>query len=235
MEPRHSVLPDWAYSAEDDMPVSLPHLLLRTHLFQLVRQHLAARGTQALTGSNQFIYWIEGNPQRAVAPDVYVLLGQDPTLPVRVVKTWELGAPDLVIEVVSEGASMAYEIGPKRYGEMGVAELIVIDPGVGPGRHRFQSFQREEASGDLVRVAATSADRIHSRILDCHLRWVEETSDGIPRVRLATGPHGDVLVPTLAESEHAERAAKESERAQRIALEARVAELEARLAETDDG
>ncbi|MEO0601618.1 MAG: Uma2 family endonuclease [Myxococcota bacterium] len=233
MDQPHGTLPDWAYPAEDDMPESLPHLLMRTLLFELVRRYLAERGVPALTGSEQFVYWIEGNPHRSMAPDVYVLLDVEPTLPVRVVKTWELGAPALVIEIVSDDVHKDYGTGPMRYGEMGVGELIVVDPTSGPGRHRFQCF-RSDGSGDLLRVVATSADRVWSEVLGCHLRWVDDTLDGTPRVRLATGPDGDTLVPTLAEAEQAERAAKEAEQARGRALEDRIAELEALLREKDD-
>ena len=39
---------------------------------------LADRGERAFVGADQFIYWVQYEPTRAVAPDIYVLPGVDP-------------------------------------------------------------------------------------------------------------------------------------------------------------
>ncbi len=213
MEPERAALPDLAYPVEDDVPETLLHLRIRTLLYHLVRRYLAYQGIEALTGSDQFVYWAEGHPQRSVAPDLYVVLETSPHRDVRSWQTWREGKmPELAVEIVSDDVAKDYELGPVRYAEAGVRELIIFDPFDGPGRVRWQVYARD-AHGELVRVQATQADRVPCQVLGCHLRWVEE--DGQPRVRLGQGPRGDELVLTAEEAEVAERAAKEQERAQK--------------------
>ncbi len=255
MEPRSTNLPDWAYPAEDDVPETLLHLRIRTLLYELVRRYLASRGVPALTGSEQFLYWVEGNPLRSLAPDLYVVLGVSPDYDVRSWQTWREGrAPELAVEIVSDDVEKDYEVGPVRYAEAGVRELIIFDPTEGPGRLRWQVYVRD-AEGDLAQTIATTEDRVPCQVLGCHLRCVEGV-DGQPRVRLGVGPEGEELVPTAEEAETAERAEKvreraakeaeraakereradkERERARRLAAEAELAELRKRLAERDGG
>ncbi len=262
MEPRRTNLPDWAYPAEDDVPETLLHLRIRTLLYELVRRYLAQQGVEALTGSEQFLYWVEDNPLRSLAPDVYVVLGVSPHYDVRSWQTWREGrVPELAIEIVSDDVDEDYEVGPVRYAEAGVRELVIFDPAEGPGRLRWQVYVRD-AEGDLVQTQSTTGDRVPSGVLGCHLRCVEG-EDGQPRVRLGVGPEGEELVPTAEEAEgaersekeqeraakEAERAAKEAERAAkereradkereralRLAAEAELEELRARLAERDEG
>jgi hypothetical protein len=90
-------------------------------------------------------------------------------------------------------------------------------------RVRWQRYRKLKRG--FVRVEATNADRIRSRVLGCFLRVVGEGDEA--RLRLGTGPTGDVLVPTEAE---AERTEKEAERAAKEAALQRVAELTALLA-----
>jgi hypothetical protein len=44
----------------------------------LLARFLAEQGVLAFVGTDQFIYYIQGNPKCVVAPDVYVLPGVDP-------------------------------------------------------------------------------------------------------------------------------------------------------------
>ncbi len=247
MEPQSTALPEWAYPAEDDVPETLLHLRIRTLLYELVRRYLAQQGVEALTGSEQFVYWVEGNPQRALAPDLYVVRDVPADYDVRSWQTWREGkVPDLAIEIVSDDVGKDYEIGPVRYAEAGVEELVIFDPLDGPGRIRWQVYVRD-ARGDLVRTLSTDADRVPCRVLGCHLRWVEG-EDGLPRVRLGVGPEGETLVPSAEEAEAFERAEKDRERADkereradkererdlRLAAEAELEALRARLAHRDD-
>lgn len=232
------------YPAEEVVPETLLHFRIRTLLWHLVQRHLAGTGRRALTGSDQFIYWEEGNNKKSIAPDVYVVLGEDPHRGVRVWKTWEeSGAPDLVVEIVSNDVRKDYVLGPSQYDSMGVQELIVYDPNPTEGRVRWQVYRRDEGGG-LVPWDQTSGDRVHSQVLDCMLREVM-APEGEQRIRLGTGPDGETLLLAAEEAEWAERAQKEAERAQkeaeraqkeaerarRIELEAEVAELRRRLQE----
>lgn len=232
MEPDRTALPEWAYPVEDDVPETILHLRIRTLLYHLVQRTLARRGIEALTGSDQFLYWVQGQPHRVIAPDLYVVLGVPADYDVRSWQVWREGKPpELVVEIVSDDVQKDYELAPVRYADVGVRELVIFDPLEGPGRIRWQVYRRDSA-GDMVRARSTQADRVECQVLGCHLRYVVEA--GQPRIRIGEGPHGDTLVPTAEESEATERAAKEQERAKRRALEAEVAALRARLAETDD-
>ena len=75
---------------------------------------------------------------------------------------------------------------------------------------RWQVFRRVGKRG-LVRVEASRADRVRSKVLGCWLRTVGMGHD--TRVRIAVGARGDELVPTAEEAKEVERAAKEVERA----------------------
>ncbi|MEM6929099.1 MAG: Uma2 family endonuclease [Myxococcota bacterium] len=229
MEPEPDALPEGAYPVEDAVPETLLHLRIRTMLYTLVRRYLAEQGIRALTGSEQFLYWVEGNSQRTVAPDVYVVLGVPPDRDVRTWQTWREGkAPELAIEIVSDDVGKDYETGPRRYAEAGVQELVIFDPFEGADRIRWQVYVRR-SDGELVRTISTQADRVPSTVLGCHLRHVEE--EGQPRVRLGVGAQGQQLVPTAEEAEDRERAAKEQERALRLAAQAELEALRRRLAD----
>ncbi len=228
MEPQGDALPDWAYPSEESVPESLLHLRIRTMLYTLVQRYLAQQGVEALTGSDQFVYWVEGNPRLAVAPDVYVVLDRATNYDVPSWMTWREGkAPELAVEIVSDDLSKDYRLAPRRYAEVGVQELIIFDPAAGPSRHRWQVYRRDDR-GELVHALTSQHDRVPSQVLGCFLRCVGDGEH--QRVRLAVDPRGDTLLPSAEEGEAAERAAKEQERNRREALEAEVAALKAELA-----
>jgi Putative restriction endonuclease len=203
----------------------------------------------SFVGSDQFVYYKRHNPKKCVAPDVYVLPGVPRDARVKVWQVWKTGiVPSLCIEVVaSDDAEKDYREAPERYAELGVDELIIFDADhhLSPERVRWQRYRKLKTRG-FVLVESSNGDRIRSRVLRCFLRVVGEGDEA--RVRLATGPAGDELVPTEAEAERAakeveraakeaeraakevERAAKEAERAAKEAALGRVAELEALLA-----
>ena len=81
------------FPEEAEVPESQLHFELRVLLYHLLRDHL---GLAVTVGSDQFIYYDAGDPDRCVAPDVYVRL-TPPTDKIRSWKTWERGAPDIAI------------------------------------------------------------------------------------------------------------------------------------------
>lgn len=195
----------------------------------LLQWWLSQRGVRALVGADQFIYWRQHDPHARVAPDVYVLPGVDPHTRVRTWKIWlDRIAPSFALEVVSQDWEKDYAEVIPRYDELGVAEVLVFDPGYAehPDGVRWQVFRRIGKRG-LVRVEATSASGVRSKALGCWFRAVGEGRD--MRIRIAEGPHGDHLVATPEEREEAERTVKEAERTAREAALARVRELEAEL------
>lgn len=192
------------YAAEDAVPESMLHLLIRTTLWALIRRHLAEQGVRAFVGSEQFVYWKQGNPVRRLAPDVYVAIGHDPHADVRVWKTWEQGPLQLAIEIVSDDVQKDYALAPARYDELGVDELIVFDPFAGDAGSRVAWQVWRRGPDGLAEVERHDGDRVASVVLGCHLRAVPSEDDGRVRVRPATGPAGDVLVPSEAEALRAE-------------------------------
>ena len=246
------------YRVEDDVGEHELQTYILEVLRPLLEAFVRAQGAVAHVGSDQSIYWKQHDPQACVAPDIYVLPGVPQDIAIDVWKVWERGVvPSFALEVVGGDKHKDYEEAPRRYAELGVQELVVFDPFDGPGRVAFALYRRRGES--LQRVQTTSEDRVFSEQLGCHLRRIGR--HGETRLRVATGPRGDDLLPTDAEARDAERAAKEAERAakeaerdakeaERAAKEAereakerekaakeaalrRVAELEAKLAERD--
>jgi hypothetical protein len=79
---------------------------------------------------NNFIYYEEGNPNKRVSPDCYVVLGVKEH-PQRSYKVWEQEGkyPDLIIEVTSlETKSKDIDFKRRLYERWGVKEYIQFDP-----------------------------------------------------------------------------------------------------------
>src|SRR5690242_12534952 len=87
-----------SFPASEDVPETKYHLERRTALYQSIKHEIAASAT---IGSEQFVYWDPTTAKKNLAPDVFVRLGV-PDEPFRTWKTWERGAPDLGVEIVSE-------------------------------------------------------------------------------------------------------------------------------------
>ena len=176
----------------------------------LLQWWLTQRGVKAFVGADQFIYWHQHDPHARVSPDVYLLPGVDPHTRVRTWKIWQdRVVPSFAFEVVSQDWEKDYTEVPARYAALGVAEVVIFDPGYTehPEGVRWQVLRRVGKRG-LVRVEAKRADRVRSRALGCWLRVVGEGRD--TRVRLAVSARGDELVPTAEEREEAERGAVRS-------------------------
>ena len=176
------------------------------------------------------IYYVEGDPRKSVAPDVFVVFGAE-ARERRTYKLWEEPkAPDFVMEVASE-STWADDLGRKRdlYACLGVKEYWQYDP-----NWEYLPFQlggwRLSGAGYVRQPAVHSLDgalTLRSAVLGLDLRVKgREIHFHDP----ATGR--DLLG---LHEEHAARRAAEArarqENAGRRAAEARVAELEARLRE----
>ena len=217
------------YPIHDDVGEGSLQTFIAELLRPMIERYLAERGTPTFVGADQFIYYEQHNSKKCVAPDVYVIPGVPPGKVVGCWKTWEGVKPSFAFEIVSADHGKDYLRSPPRYDAIGVAELVIFDPEVGPGRHRWQVLRRVAGEG-LVCVIASNADRVRSRVLGCWLRVVGEGES--MRVRIATGPRGDTLVATPDElaacgRQEAARAREEAARAREEA--ARAQEEAARL------
>jgi len=172
---------------------------------------------------NILLYYEQGNPKAAVAPDVLVVLGA-PRHDRRSYKLWEEPkAPDFVLEVTSK-STVSEDQGVKRglYAYLGVSEYWQYDPTgdyLKPPLAAFRLVERNywpipvktEADGTLVGDSA---------VLGLQLQ-VHETA-GFHLVDPATG----APLPTYEESEQARLAAEQA----RLAAEQAQREAEARIA-----
>jgi Uma2 family endonuclease len=190
------------------VPETQLHLELRTLLYQLLRDYL---GESATVSSEQFVYWMADDPVQCLAPDACVRRGGSRAL-LRSWKTWERGAPEVAVEIVSDSDSpeSAWSEKLARYKQLGVVELVRFDPEAAQG-NRLRVWDRAE--GDLVE-RDLEAEVAPSTVLP--LTWIVAPADEIPAaLRFTAGNVAAPLVPTRAEA--------------RRDAEARIAALEAEL------
>jgi Uma2 family endonuclease len=163
------------------------HLTLRTFLYQVLKLEVAARSS---VGSEQFVYWNARDPKRCVAPDVFVKL-RVPDGDFDVWKTWNHGAPELCVEIVSPSDEGPKEWRDKleRYDELGVSELVRFDADAEVGR-RLMVWDRIE--GRLVeREVVGDATPCVTLGLHFYVGQVESYPAGLRIARDAA--HADIL------------------------------------------
>jgi Uma2 family endonuclease len=189
------------FPSEAQVPETKWHLKLRTLLYELLDLAFASR---AAIGCDQFVYWDPTDPTACVAPDAFVRLGQ-PDFMFRSWKTWELGAPQLAVELISESDERDRDWNAKleRYRRLGVSELVRFDA---------QALERPLRVWDLVEhdlvereVAGRSA---RSNCLPGYWVVTEEENLG-PALRLSHDAAGHDVYLTRAEA--AERRLREVE------------------------
>jgi len=222
------------YPIEDDVGEGSLQRFISELLRVLIERWLDLRRKPAFVGADQYFYWEQYNPSECVAPDVYVLPGVPRSTRVGAWKVWETGlVPSLAFEVVSRDVDKDYLTSPAKYARLGVEELIIFDPDYQESRSRMRWQVYRRTRRGLLRIEATDADRIRSRVLGCWLRVVGE--GGEVRVRVARGPNGETLIPTDEEARaqaEAERGRAEAERERAVAeREHAVAERERAEAE----
>jgi Uma2 family endonuclease len=164
--------------------------------------------TIAYVAGNLFIYYEEGDPAAAVAPDVFVIPGV-PQADRRTYKTWENDGktPDLVIELTSSKTRYD-DLGKKRviYAELGVQEYYIFDPLGDYLDPRLRGYQLVD--GELLPLPGP---QFFSRLLNVELRVV---GDALRFYDMA----GGAFLSTPAE-----------EREARLAAEAEIERLRAEI------
>lgn len=84
---------------------------------------------QVYVSGNLLLYYVEGDPNERVSPDVFVVFGV-PKGQRRTYKVWEEGkGPDVVFEITSRGTRRE-DLGDKKliYADLGVREYFLFDP-----------------------------------------------------------------------------------------------------------
>lgn len=104
------------------------HRQLMVDLIEALKNHFAAEPDVYVSG-NMLLYYIEGEPEQSIAPDVFVVRGIKKHER-RIYKLWEEGrAPNVVIEVSSRKTKKK-DKGLKKqlYAWLGVKEYFIFDP-----------------------------------------------------------------------------------------------------------
>jgi hypothetical protein len=201
---------------EASVPEHKRHLELRTLLYRV----LSTLGGEHTVGSEQFVYWDPTDPSRCLAPDAFVRLGVPDSI-FGSWKTWERGAPEVAVEIVSDSdaSEASWDAKLLRYKELGVRELVRFDPDEAPS---LQVRIWDQVDGELVERIEEKRERHLCRGLS--LYWVVVPARGFPAaLRLARDAEGRDLVLTPEEAEGRAREA-----------EARAREAEARAREAAD-
>jgi Uma2 family endonuclease len=196
-----------------EMPESKRHLEQRTLLYLVLK--LAFAKVHSI-GCDQFVYWDSRAPRECLAPDAFVKLGT-PDENFDSWKTWERGAPDVAVEIISDndGRQLGWAGKLVKYDRLGVSELVRFD-----SRHSPPSLRVwDRVDGKLVERKHVT-DSAPSRVLPGSWVVVKDTDDAA-WLRLAHDDAGQQLFPTPEEAR-----ARDSE-----AMAQRIRELEAELAE----
>lgn len=193
---------DWYLTDEDDVGEGAEHgVCVRLLLSALGQLAAERRWERVFVAGDQFFAWLADEPLVRISPDVYVLDDPPPRPFPRVWETWRAGqrGPRFAVEVASEDWRKDYRDNPRKYAQLGCAELVIFDPDAAlhPRSQRTAlQLYRRQADGTLFRVAH-GAGPIYCEQIDAWIVLVEE--DGVPRARLARDASGSVLVPTAEE------------------------------------
>ncbi len=204
-------------------------------LVSSLRQLAAERGwSDYVIDSDQYVAWIEADPQVRVAPDVYLLWNPPADPWVSSWQTWREDHPTPVfaLEVVSYDWRKDYELGPEKYDDLGVDELIIYDPF--PSERPFrrgvalQHWKRE--SDGVFREQTVDGDAVYSESFQAYFVAID-SADG-KRVRVARSLEPLDVVPTPAERVD-EQSASARAQAERAEAESQRAEAESQRAEAE--
>jgi|SRR6185503_3373214 len=200
---------------ENDMGENSLQRFISEQFRLLLEEYVEEQRGPTFVGADQYVGWDPDDPEKVLAPDVYILPGVAPGEEFDFWKVWQTGiVPSFALEIVSKRKTKDYTRVPPLYGELGVEELVIFDPRFKRRREgvRFQVY-RSDARRGFVRVEATTGDRVRSRVLGCWIRVVGEGKG--QRLRLAGGPSGDALLPTTKEKAEAEIARLRAELSRR--------------------
>jgi Uma2 family endonuclease len=191
-------------------------------LRELLKRHY--REQHVYVGSDLVLHYVEGDPSRHIAPDVFVVLDCDPRERSSF-KIWEeKRVPNVVIEVTSKSTCREDEYTkPNIYTQIGVEEMFLFDPTGKFLKKPLQGFRFE--GEERIKIIERNG-RLHSSVLNMDLclgpngLFLIDCETG---KRLLTGEEDERLAKEL------ERQAKEFERQRRIEVEAENRELKLEL------
>jgi Uma2 family endonuclease len=135
---------------------------------------------------NMFLYYVEGEPKKVVAPDVFVVVGVAKRRR-RIYKLWEEGRPPTLIVEVTSADTRQEDLTRKKtlYQDLGVAEYLLYDP---LGEYLSPRLQGFSLAGDRYEPMPRTRDSLESRTLELTFRL--EGS----RLRLIDSASGEPLL-----------------------------------------
>ena len=208
------------YPCSDGQPMAETeiHGACMMYVTYALRRWFEKRGQEDVyVGSNNFLYYEQGNPRAVVAPDVYVVVGAPAHLRDTYLLWNEPKGPDFVLEVTSASTRRDDERRKRDvYAALGVSEYFLYDPRSEYLRPPLQGFRLRDGEYRPLSVVTVLSDRgvtVRSEVLGLDLRAEREAGT----VRLRDPAAGKDLL-TYAEIDDALQAA-----------EARAAEMAARL------
>jgi Uma2 family endonuclease len=206
------------FPVEQEMPETRRHLRLRTGLFDAIRRAFADR---ASVGSDQFVYWDPTDPTQCCAPDLFVHVGErDEEFDCW--KTWERGAPQLAVEVISKSddRDRPWEAKLARFARLGVNELVRFD-----GDDAEQPLRIwDRVDGDLVERDPQGPGFSRCDTLDAFWCVQGGSLPGLT-LRLSRDETGRDLFLTPEEDGQREADARRQAEAHSLELEAEIARL----------
>ncbi len=135
---------DVHYPESDGKPMAETEIHVEETIYLLVALKDRFRDAQDVyVGGDMFLYYVEGDPRKVVAPDVFVVLGV-PKRKRRIYKLWEEGLPPTLVVEVTSADTRNVDLKQKKdlYGRLGVAEYLLYDPLGDYLKPRIQGFRR---------------------------------------------------------------------------------------------
>ena len=227
-------IPGYPYEDEQPMPASEYHgVQINTFYEQLARYFEINELIHV--GLDTFIYYREGEPDKSVAPDVYIVFGVDRMTLRKSFYTWKEGAvPVVVFEFLSDSTANQDRHEKMRLYliDMGVEEYFIHQPAM-TEPSEFRGWRRDP-SGAIVEMAPDEQGGLFSESLNLWLRWEAREND----VRLLRPylPDGTPITTSMEEHHLRLEAEEIAVEAQEIAVEAQeiAVEAEARAVEAEE-
>ena len=220
-------VPDVEYPESDGKPVGEPDIH-RSWIFRLIDMlSYRYRGQPVYVSGDLLLYYEEGQPQKFVVPDVFVVRDCEPGLR-RIFKLWEEGrVPDVIFELTSHSTRREDALfKPKTYARLHVPEYFLYDPTGDYLRPPLRGFRLVEDDYCPIEPDATGA-------LICEqLGLVLRLENG--RLSLFDRDSGERLLTEgeagRQDAERAELARQAEQRAREAEQRAREEERQARVA-----
>ena len=151
------------YPCSDGQPMAETeiHGACMMYVTYALRRWFEKRGQEDVyVGSNNFLYYEQGNPRAVVAPDVYVVVGAPAHLRDTYLLWNEPKGPDFVLEVTSASTRRDDERRKRDvYAALGVSEYFLYDPRSEYLRPPLQGFRLRDGEYRPLSVVTVLSDR----------------------------------------------------------------------------